>query len=955
MARHVRPEDPLQEDWRNLCLYLRDCVQNEVSSKTLKRSRNSYTVLKGQEWLITTETKSLRVDLPFIQGSGGRRTSVQYGWPMLVIQGASGRTALVPLFTLICDVKVASDGGLAALVPVTDPELNVALFSPQLLGPEVETDLDDLLGPEPDFTSSDFLSEVLPELGRMLDLPTNTFTGHLLPELPEEFGIHHVATVTQIEDSEATRDLISELEALAKVTDWTDTAAAGLLRKPSISEPPKRAKQSPIPVAPLQLNESQERALVRIARETVSSVTGPPGTGKSQIVVSAVADAWANDQTVLLASTNNAAVDVAVQRANELALGLLVRTGNKEAREQLPTLVTNILAAWPNRPDPLAVSQSAASLSTTYKRRDDLFNQLVGLERAEGELLEIVGQMHTSALRIWSEPEIHQEHFSNLTLASSAQWILRTPLLRRFRLRRLVRKITGVSSPIDIDAVRSWAKHCKSFGHASSKVTLLRERQIPTLSETLTRLNEAYTSSSLEFLRNIVNDKVASNKPGIRAAAGSGLGGRKNQDALRYAQAGIKGWACTALSMKRNFDLHANSFDLAVIDEASQCSLAYILPIAYRARRIAVVGDPNQLPPVVTLGTKAAANLAAKHDIIDLIRRIPGIDFVDGSAFHAFEDVNGFQQTQLLNEHFRCHPQIARWFNSVFYGDSLHVLTDISAMSSHQRGLAWVDVAGKAERPSLGKSWINKPEAEAAVALAAELMEEGLTIGVVSPFAAQAGLIQRMIESTLSRERLVASNLVVGTAHRLQGDERDAVILSCCVSPGIFPSSVKWIEDQRNLVNVAVSRAKQRLIVLGHPSVNAVGSPTLASLRAFAHEHHQDSIVPRRVDSHSESVLLDSMIRYGLDPLAKVETEGFELDFVVMFGKRKFDIEVDGDHHLDETGCLRRRDVARDRVLEAAGWEVLRFPAWRCWTEPDAVAAEIHTVTRTAASINQEW
>jgi len=90
------------------------------------------------------------------------------------------------------------------------------------------------------------------------------------------------------------------------------------------------------------------------------------------------------------------------------------------------------------------------------------------------------------------------------------------------------------------------------------------------------------------------------------------------------------------------------------------------------------------------------------------------------------------------------------------------------------------------------------------------------------------------------------------------------------------------------------------------------------------------------------------MLKYGLTPVAKIEVEGFELDFAVFVGSRRINIEVDGDHHLDHNGSLRRRDVARDRVLNAAGWEVLRFPAWRCWSEPTSVAAEVHTYATSA-------
>ena len=66
-------------------------------------------------------------------------------------------------------------------------------------------------------------------------------------------------------------------------------------------------------------------------------MTGPPGTGKTQLVVNAVTNAWLDGDKVLVTSTNNGAVDVAVDRAEkDVSSGLLVRTGNRDVREQVP-------------------------------------------------------------------------------------------------------------------------------------------------------------------------------------------------------------------------------------------------------------------------------------------------------------------------------------------------------------------------------------------------------------------------------------------------------------------------------------------------------------------------------------------------------------------------------------------------------------------------------------------
>ena len=180
------------------------------------------------------------------------------------------------------------------------------------------------------------------------------------------------------------------------------------------------------------------------------------------------------------------------------------------------------------------------------------------------------------------------------------------------------------------------------------------------------------------------------------------------------------------------------------------------------------------------------------------------------------------------------------------------------------------------------------------------------TVGVVTPFTAQARLIDQIAKTQFGQDFLDDIDFVSGTAHRLQGDERDAVILSSVLSPGMSKSGARWIEKERNLLNVAVSRARRALIVLGHPLMGDLGSPTLASLRVYlrdevARNEGTGSLSAEfRTDSTSEKILLDAMQLQDLLPYSKLEVEGYELDFALLEQGIKLNIEVDlGDQHLD--------------------------------------------------------
>ncbi len=162
------------------------------------------------------------------------------------------------------------------------------------------------------------------------------------------------------------------------------------------------------------------------------------------------------------------------------------------------------------------------------------------------------------------------------------------------------------------------------------------------------------------------------------------------------------------------------------------------------------------------------------------------------------------------------------------------------------------------------------------------------TVGVVTPFTAQARLIDQIAKTQFGQDVLDDIDFVSGTAHRLQGDERDAIVLSSVLSPGMSKSGARWIEKERNLLNVAVSRSRRALIVLAHPLIGDLGSPTLASLRVYLrdevarNEGAGSPSVEFRTDSTSEKLLLDAMQLRGLFPYAKPEVEGYELDFALL-------------------------------------------------------------------------
>ena len=133
--------------------------------------------------------------------------------------------------------------------------------------------------------------------------------------------------------------------------------------------------------------------------------------------------------------------------------------------------------------------------------------------------------------------------------------------------------------------------------------------------------------------------------------------------------------------------------------------------------------------------------------------------------------------------------------------------------------LQWIDVVGTTRRPTRGSA-TNEEEADAIcekLSRYASVDYKG-TIGVISPFRAQANLIEKKMQADEEiYNKLKARNLLdINTVHQFQGDEKDIILFSQTISNGAKPGQVNFLKDNGNLFNVAITRAKALLISVGN-------------------------------------------------------------------------------------------------------------------------------------------
>ncbi len=240
-------------------------------------------------------------------------------------------------------------------------------------------------------------------------------------------------------------------------------------------------------------------------------------------------------------------------------------------------------------------------------------------------------------------------------------------------------------------------------------------------------------------------------------------------------------------------------------------------------------------------------------------------------------------------------------------------------------------MVGFAKRGAKGSSWCNHQEAEEVIKLVEQLKQgdqRALSLGVVTPFAAQKKLL---------RERLdkmgLASDVLVDTAYGFQGDERDVIIFSPVVARGMTSSACRWMEQPPNLINVALTRAREVLFVVGDIDYCLQQEGMLRKLALYCKD-----IQLLRDTSDAELELFSWMVVKGWTPKIHPRVGDIEVDFILESANgERIVIEVDGRQHQDTT----EQDKARDAYLEGEGYMVRRFLAREVMQTPFEVIHEL--------------
>ncbi len=271
---------------------------------------------------------------------------------------------------------------------------------------------------------------------------------------------------------------------------------------------------------------------------------------------------------------------------------------------------------------------------------------------------------------------------------------------------------------------------------------------------------------------------------------------------------------CTLHSIRKMIPWIEECVDRTIIDEAGMIDQHKAFPLLVRSRKAIIVGDPLQIEPIITLSKQRREDYRQTAFInrglteIDYHRYSPEEEY-SATAYHRAAGASGEGEDKgkgiLLKEHYRCQPSIIQYCNYIAdYDLEIKTKPVNSLVESH---LIAYDVEGKICNN------VNEEEVTAVCEIIEHLVKQGYSvqdIGVISPFKVHAAALKEQLKKKFSQ----LDSKSVGTVHTFQGSEKKVIILSTKVCQP--QDNVYWINKRPNLLNVAVSRAKELFILVGN-------------------------------------------------------------------------------------------------------------------------------------------
>lgn len=293
-----------------------------------------------------------------------------------------------------------------------------------------------------------------------------------------------------------------------------------------------------------------------------------------------------------------------------------------------------------------------------------------------------------------------------------------------------------------------------------------------------------------------------------QASRADGLGSIENFETFDEAQPTLPsegGYIIGATPFATRSRMSGVEFDTVIFDEASQITLPLAIMGMLRGQKYIFIGDEKQLPPVL---------------------QTSGVSSKLSQSIFATLKQHDYESSTMLTTTYRMNATLTAWPSQTFYDKALiadervadqqlelgkPLKNQFKQLLDPQHSVVFWDLQHKNE------TMRSRLEADAIADLLAELLRVGVSsdeIGVIAPYRLQGRLIRNKLRR-YDWTHEIRDNLIVDTVERMQGQERDVILISMTTSDPNFAASLADFLFQPERLNVSITRARRKLIVVG--------------------------------------------------------------------------------------------------------------------------------------------